>query len=227
MSEITSNSIKYPKSGNYMANVFCNWRIELAAGTRVRTAIGSVAISDDLLFVFDGPTCTSPMLLRLTGVVGQTVVASGNNTSFMFISDGNTEETGFRAMATAGTCGETLTGDVGTLDGSAVGTTGICIWHINTTSARKVNLMINEVTGTDANNWYRVFNGGSCANPAVMKNDGPNIAAYNYPESTSQLVVVSYGIPIQGTYTARASLKSMAWVKYSMILTAATAWWKI
>ncbi|KAF6776330.1 hypothetical protein AHF37_04224 [Paragonimus kellicotti] len=116
---------------------------------------------------------------------------------------------------------------MGTLNGTNIGNGNICIWHINTTSGNRINLMIPDVTGAASDHWYQVFIGSSCATSPVTKRNGPTIAAYNYQANTSELVVVSYGIPIQATYMARASLESMAWVKYSMILTAAAAWWKI
>ncbi|KAF5395405.1 hypothetical protein PHET_12120 [Paragonimus heterotremus] len=103
-----ASPIAYPTTSPYLANAFCIWRIELAANTRVKTVIDPVDIEasttpyNDFLLMFDGPTCTSPILSRIAGSTVQTVVASGNNTSFMFISNGATEMTGFTATASEG-----------------------------------------------------------------------------------------------------------------------------
>ncbi|KAF5402149.1 hypothetical protein PHET_04664 [Paragonimus heterotremus] len=93
----------YSSSGNYPPNAFCNWRMEVASGLRVKTTFSAVSIEssttpyNDFLLVFDGPTCTSPILAKITGSITPTITSSDNNTSLMFISNGVTQLTGFTA----------------------------------------------------------------------------------------------------------------------------------
>ncbi|KAF6772765.1 hypothetical protein AHF37_08356 [Paragonimus kellicotti] len=75
--------------------------MEVAAGLRVKTTFTSVSIEssttpyNDFLLVFDGPTCTSPILAKLTGSATPVITSSDNNTSLMFISNGATQLNGF------------------------------------------------------------------------------------------------------------------------------------
>ncbi|KAF8571136.1 hypothetical protein P879_03084, partial [Paragonimus westermani] len=99
----STSPIIYPSSGNYPPNAFCNWRMEAAASMRVKITFSSVSIEssttpyNDFLLVFDGPTCTSPILAKITGTATPTVTSSDNNTSLMFISNAVTQLTGFTA----------------------------------------------------------------------------------------------------------------------------------
>ncbi|KAF7262120.1 hypothetical protein EG68_00539 [Paragonimus skrjabini miyazakii] len=99
----STSPITYPSIGNYPPNAFCNWRMEVAAGLRVKTTFSSVSIEpsttpyNDFLLVFDGPTCTSAILAKITGSASPVVTSSDNNTSLMFISNGATQLTGFTA----------------------------------------------------------------------------------------------------------------------------------
>ncbi|KAA3676673.1 uncharacterized protein DEA37_0007332, partial [Paragonimus westermani] len=100
-------------SQNYPALSFCNWQVTANSNERLVIQFTQMDIENlgfnghfsDCILLFDGPSCVSPMIGKITGNQPVTFLSSANHLSAMFISDDSAERTGFVAEFFASSVG--------------------------------------------------------------------------------------------------------------------------
>jgi PKD repeat protein/uncharacterized pyridoxamine 5'-phosphate oxidase family protein len=91
-------------NGNYSSNMLYEVTIQPTNATKISITFdyANIEANYDTLFIYDGPTTSSPLIRYISGNVGSfTIVSSGNALTFKFKSDGATEMSGWLAKWTS------------------------------------------------------------------------------------------------------------------------------
>ncbi|KAF5405871.1 hypothetical protein PHET_00625 [Paragonimus heterotremus] len=196
-------------SETYPAFAFCNWQISVNPGQRIHLDFPTVNVESTQLFgrfydtvvVFDGPTCTSNIIGMFSGTTPINFTSSVNQIAVMFFTDDSLQDFGFVASYNTMTCGGQIIAESGNLSTMNITRLELCIWHITVPEDALVTLYINHVHLHSSADWFRVFDGPSCANTPVLMEGGPsNATPIALKSMTNEMVVVTVGGNLNMSY---------------------------
>ncbi|XP_071974933.1 embryonic protein UVS.2-like [Engystomops pustulosus] len=204
LSNTTGSIISSNYPNNYPSDTNCLWLIRIPWG-QVFLEFSAFDIqsspncASDYLRIYDGPSRSSPLLLDRACGSGQLppMVASGSTMLVEFISDSQTQATGFKTSYSTVTCGGMLTSRTGNISSPSYPSTyppySDCAWIITAPAGFVVSLnfidFYLEVSSTCSKDHLLVLDGPKITSTQLGKFCGKGIAMPNIMSSGNSLLL--------------------------------------
>ncbi len=188
-------------SANYQNNLNCSWLIQPSGADSIAISFSSfkTEANYDTVFVYGGPTTSSPLLLTWWGNTLPPVVKSTSGAMLVrFSSDATSTDSGWSAnYITYGTSycngGNQLTAATGSFtDGSGTnnyGNNSLCYWLITPPCATSVTLSFSSFNTELGYDSLTVYNGSNTFAPLLLSTSGNSLPS-NITATSGQMLVV-------------------------------------
>lgn len=188
-------------NANYQNNLNCSWLIQPTGADSIAISFSSfkTEANYDTVFVYAGPTSSSPLLLTWWGNTLPPNVKSTVGAMFVrFSSDVSGTDSGWTANYVAyGTSycngGNQLTAATGSFtDGSGTnnyGNNSLCYWLITPPCATSVSLSFSSFSTELGYDFLNIYNGNNTAAPLLLSTSGTSLPS-NVTATSGQMLVV-------------------------------------